>query len=124
MDVERVRDAWPPRSDHTRTLPIICDTGEGSGLISLHFFFQFLMMDPLSALSIAACIAQFIDFGSKLFRQTKEISEAGSAVSAEHVATLTRDLSLINSSLQQPHIMGLSLSKEEQVRIMNPASQS
>lgn len=82
------------------------------------------MTDPLSALSLAACIAQFIDFGSKLFRQTKEISEAGSAVSIEHIATITRDLTSINLSLQQPYTLGLSLSKEEQVRIMKPALQS
>ena len=79
------------------------------------------MMDPLSALSLAACIAQFIDFASKLFRQTKAISEAGSVVSIEHVATITRDLSSITSSLQQPYTLGVSLSKEEQVRITKPA---
>lgn len=81
-------------------------------------------MDPLSALSLAACIAQFIDFGSKLFRQTKEISEAGSVVTVEHLATITRDLASINSSLQQPYRLGLSQSKEEQVRIMKPALHS
>lgn len=79
------------------------------------------MMDPISALALAACNPQFVGFGSKLFRQSKELSEAGSVVSVEHLATITRDLASINSNLQQPYRLGSSQSNEEQVRIIKPA---
>ena len=58
--------AWTfPKASHIR---------QGSGLIFtqdslLPFLFPSLMMDPLSALISAACIAQFLDLVLKLFRK-------------------------------------------------------
>lgn len=60
-----------------------------------------LKMDPLSALSLAACVVQFLDFGSKLVRETKEIAEGGSTVSVEHLSRVTVDLIRFNSALDQ-----------------------
>ena len=58
-------------------------------------------MDPLSALSLAACVVQFLDFGSKLVRETKEIAEGGSTVGVEHLSRVTVDLVGFNSALDQ-----------------------
>jgi hypothetical protein len=58
-------------------------------------------MDPLSALSLAAAIAQFIDYGSKVITQTKEIAELGSSVNVQHLSTITNDIKGINSSLKR-----------------------
>jgi hypothetical protein len=59
------------------------------------------MMDPLTALGLAANIAQFIDFGSKLIHQTKEVALTGTTISVEHLLNITSDLTAINSSLKQ-----------------------
>ncbi|EPE25403.1 P-loop containing nucleoside triphosphate hydrolase [Glarea lozoyensis ATCC 20868] len=58
-------------------------------------------MDPLSALSLAAAIAQFIDYGSKIVSQTKEIADLGSSVNVQHLSTITNDIKGINSSLKR-----------------------
>ena len=57
-------------------------------------------MEPLTALGLAASIAQFIDFGSNLVGKTREIAKAGSSVSVDHLLTLTSDLADINKSLK------------------------
>ena len=57
-------------------------------------------MDPLSALSLAACIVQFIDFGSKLVCKTKEVAENGSLLSVQDLMTITSDLVDISSTLR------------------------
>ena len=58
-------------------------------------------MDPISALSLAANIIQFIDFGTRLLRDSKEIADTGSSVSVKSLSTLTRDLVEINSALKK-----------------------
>lgn len=77
-------------------------------------------MDPLTALSLAACIAQFIDFGSRLVCKTKEVAEAGSTVSVQHLSTIISDLVGINSSLKKKiepksGADNVKLTKEEEV---------
>ncbi|KUJ13415.1 uncharacterized protein LY89DRAFT_651612 [Mollisia scopiformis] len=58
-------------------------------------------MDPLSALSIAASVAQFLDFGTKIICHTKEIADNGSSVTVKHISGLNNDLIEINSSLKR-----------------------
>ena len=58
-------------------------------------------MDPLSALSPAACIAQFINFGSKLVSHATEIVEASFTVIVQHLSNITSDLTKINSTLEK-----------------------
>lgn len=80
-------------------------------------------MEPLTALGLAASIAQFIDFGSNLVGKTREIAKAGSSVSVGHLLTLTSNLVDINESLK--YQVGLTRAgnrlptKEEQVGMSN-----
>ena len=80
-------------------------------------------MDPLTALGLAASIAQFIDFGSNLVGKTRELAKAGSSVSVDHLSTLTSNLVDINKSLK--YQVGLSKAgngmptQEEQVGMSN-----
>jgi hypothetical protein len=77
------------------------------------------MMDPLSALSLAAAVAQFIDFGSELVCHTKEIVKSGSSVNVQHLSRVASDLVEINSSikkqLQPMTTKSLPITKEAQV---------
>ena len=73
-------------------------------------------MDPLSALSLAACIAQFIDFGSKLASHATEIVEVGSTVIVQHLSNITSDLTKINSTLEKLGKSSAVVLTEEQVR--------
>ena len=79
-------------------------------------------MDPLSALGIAAAVAQFIDFGTKIIIHTKEINESGSSVTVKHVSTLNNDLIKINSTLKQQILpvttRSLPLTREAQVSLV------
>jgi hypothetical protein len=76
-------------------------------------------MDPLTALGLAANIAQFIDFGSKLISTTEEIANAGQSISVAHLSTITADLVDFNNTLK--HHLALEgtevvpLTKEQQV---------
>lgn len=76
-------------------------------------------MDPLTALGLAANIAQFIDFGSKLISTTKEIAVAGQSVSVGHLTNVTNDLIDFNSTLKRhidlDKLLAGSLTKEEEV---------
>lgn len=76
-------------------------------------------MEPLVALSLAASVAQLIDFASKLVGKTREIALAGSSVSVNHLSTLTFNLLDINNSLKAQTNLARAenapLTKEEQV---------
>jgi hypothetical protein len=76
-------------------------------------------MDPLTALGLAANIAQFIDFGTSLVSHTKEIGKIGSSVNIAHLKSLTSDLVAINSSLEKQlrpkGVLLVELTKEELV---------
>lgn len=66
-------------------------------------------MDPLSALSLAGNILQFIDFGTKLFSKAGELykSTVGSLAANDQLELVTADLRALISKLRQ------SLSSEE-----------
>jgi len=71
-------------------------------------------MDPLTALGLAASIAQFIDFGAELISQSKEIAEAGSSVSVAHLSAVTSDLIDINKNLEDQQISRVSENTQEE----------
>jgi hypothetical protein len=49
-------------------------------------------MDPWNALSAAASIAQFIEFGVNLVSKANEIREEGSPLNIKHLKKITSDL--------------------------------
>lgn len=75
-------------------------------------------MDPLTALSLAASIAQFLDFGSKLISTTREIKDAGQSVSIKHLSNITTDLTNFNLTLKRQINLDatqVELTKEQKV---------
>lgn len=59
-------------------------------------------MDPLSALSLAGTVIQFIDFGSKLIGTGKELYSKGRLGVHEQAAAATKDLLNYTVKLQRP----------------------
>jgi hypothetical protein len=62
-------------------------------------FDNFMTMDPLTALSLASSVAQLLDFGAKVYRETQEIIRTGSTDSVKHLNLLSMDLEKINTGL-------------------------
>jgi hypothetical protein len=62
-------------------------------------FDSFMTMDPLTALSLASSVAQLLDFGAKVYRETQEIIRTGSTDSVKHLNLLSMDLEKINTGL-------------------------
>ncbi|XDG05519.1 hypothetical protein ABKA04_005134 [Annulohypoxylon sp. FPYF3050] len=56
-------------------------------------------MDPISALSLAANIAQFVDMGVSVVRNTQEIVVGGATISTLHLASLANDIQNIGTSM-------------------------
>ncbi|KAI9656830.1 MAG: hypothetical protein M1821_003469 [Bathelium mastoideum] len=85
------------------------------------------MMDPLTALGLAANIAQFIDFGISIFREAKEIKDAGHTVSSGHLASLAADFGSINATLKRdlaPNLAPEGCSEDEKCLLDDIASKS
>ena len=76
-------------------------------------------MDPLSALSLAACVVQFVDFGSKVIQASRELVVSSSSL--DHLKNLTSDLVSLNDHLTQqlkcPSVKDAHLSREKQVSV-------
>ena len=60
-------------------------------------------MDPLSALGLASNIVQFVEFGATIFRETKEIADAGSTISTSYLADLANDFSTASAALKHSY---------------------
>lgn len=62
-----------------------------------------MVLDPLSALSIAGNIVQFIDFGSKLLNSSREIYHSAEGLSSnhQHLEQITQSLIDLNTKLSQ-----------------------
>lgn len=60
------------------------------------------VLDPFSALSLAATIVQFVDFSSKLISDTAELyrSAEGNLASNIELSTIVTDLSTLSSDLE------------------------
>ena len=74
------------------------------------------MLDPFSALSLAATIVQFVDFGSKIVSGAVELyrSTEGSLTNNVELSTIVTDLSAISSGLEvQDRELSHRFSKDE-----------
>ena len=76
-------------------------------------------MDPLTAVSLAGTIVQFVDFGSKLLTNAQELyrSTAGTLTTNQELELVTADLhSLVVKLRQSFHVTGdtLPLTRKEQ----------
>lgn len=83
-------------------------------------------MEPLSALGLAANVAQLLDMGISVVRHTKEIADAGSTISAAHLSNLADDIESVSSSLTKSLKFASrapeNLSPEEKVGCVLPAT--
>lgn len=61
-------------------------------------------MEAFAALGFAANIAQFLELGASIFKDAKEIKDAGSTVSTSHLATIASDLEGLSSSLKAHYL--------------------
>lgn len=79
-------------------------------------------MDPLSALSLAGVIVQFIDVGFKIFHEAKEIALVGSTISTRDLKIIANDIAhtakSIDSHLSNVSNHGRAFCPEEQVPIL------
>ena len=60
-------------------------------------------MDPLAALSLAACVVQFTDFGIRLLSESHAIykSSSGQTLRSIELSTVASDLSLMSEEVEQ-----------------------
>ncbi len=58
------------------------------------------MLDPFSALSVAASAVQFIDFTAKLLSKSAQIRRDGSAIDIAYLRARTEDLILLSAGLR------------------------
>ena len=65
-------------------------------------------MEPLTSLSLAANILQFIEFGCKLFLTTREIYATGNTTEHAHLESITDNLREISDRLKSPDELQLS----------------
>jgi hypothetical protein len=56
-------------------------------------------MEALAAVGLASSIAQFLDFGAKVFNATKEVAANGSGTSVIHLSKLSADLEKVGAGL-------------------------
>jgi hypothetical protein len=60
-------------------------------------------MDPLTAVSLAACVVQFTDFGIRLLSESHDIykSASGQTLRTIKLSTVASDLSLLSGEVEQ-----------------------
>jgi hypothetical protein len=76
-------------------------------------------MDPLSALSVAAAVVQFVDFGARLLSNTAENYHSSSVEirSREDVEEISRDLATLNEEVQSKSHLAVGSSEKIFVRL-------
>ena len=78
------------------------------------------MLDPVTALSVAGTVVQFVDFSARLISKGQVIQRKGSTVQNDELESVTNDLLDITQTLQvslsRDPSLACSLSKDEQVR--------
>ncbi|KAL9611748.1 MAG: hypothetical protein Q9167_003634 [Letrouitia subvulpina] len=57
-------------------------------------------MDPLSALSLAGVIVQFVEVGFKIFHETQEVAAVGSSVSVRDLKSISNDVIDISNGIE------------------------
>jgi hypothetical protein len=62
------------------------------------------MLDPLTALSVAGTIVQFVDFSGKLLAKSREIykSASGASIDNNQLEAIAKDLEGLNARLRKP----------------------
>lgn len=72
-------------------------------------------MDPVTCLGIASAVVQFVDFGTKLVSEGKELYNSANGASKENaeLEKITLDLSLMSQKLSLPTRPGNRFSKDE-----------
>ena len=77
-------------------------------------------MEPFTALSLAASIAQFLVRGGNLIKQSRNIAKAGSCLGIDELKSTTEDLLNATENLKSPlkDTDGTS-SREEQVETLD-----
>ncbi|OIW35436.1 hypothetical protein CONLIGDRAFT_676357 [Coniochaeta ligniaria NRRL 30616] len=79
-------------------------------------------MEAFAALGLAANIAQFLELGAKIFKNAKEIKDAGSTVSTSHLATLAADIDDLSSGIRHQYTSLLPNSHSEEKALCDLAS--
>lgn len=57
------------------------------------------MLDPLTALSVASSVVQFVDFGIKLVTEGYELYEKGGLLQNDEIELVTKDLTRLTKNL-------------------------
>lgn len=70
-------------------------------------------MDPLSALSVAASVIQFVDFGLKLVSDGAELYEKGSLGRNNELELITKDLTRLAADIAAAPTHSLDFSEDE-----------
>lgn len=76
-------------------------------------------MDPLSALGLAANVAQFLDVGVSIFKDARQISSTGNTISTTHLVSLASSMEKMAASLtgQCESLKSNLLSADEEVTV-------
>jgi hypothetical protein len=59
------------------------------------------MLDPLTALSLAASVVQFVDFTAKVIKQSDEFAHATTKVGVLELQNVTKDLLSLTEAFRQ-----------------------
>lgn len=90
---------------------------------SLHGDIQFIMLSPLDALSLAGTIIQFVDFGSKVLLQSRQLyeSQTGALSVNQELVLVTSDLFALSQKLPNPEKNGCLTEEEKALRKLTVA---
>jgi hypothetical protein len=74
------------------------------------------MLDPFTALSVAASVVQFVDFTTRLLSKSNEIRKNGATVDAAYLEVKTEDLILVSAGLRsRPSNKDASIHSQDEV---------
>jgi hypothetical protein len=71
------------------------------------------MLDPLSAIGLASAIVQFVDFGSKLVSQSRELHANGSLAQNDEIQLITESLKDMAADLTKSRMKHAHADDEE-----------
>jgi hypothetical protein len=75
-------------------------------------------MDPLSALSVAAAVVQFADFGSRLVKNVVELYQSGQKRDHVELSVVSQDLSRLAASVESKIAGNRSVAGEVFLRLV------
>ena len=71
------------------------------------------MLDPFTALSVAATVVQFVDFGVRLVSEGVELYESGSLAKNDQLELITKDLTRLTKNIVTAPTYALIHSEDE-----------